>query len=427
MVLSMKLQISASIRWVIFAAVIASLPGLAAPVPEPAPAPTQAVAQGTLVMVGGALRQDNVEVWQRIVQLAGGKDAPIAVFASASANPVASGAGVVEALNRAGAKAFFVPMAVRLADTDHRQIASDAAWLAKVSAAGGVFFTGGDQGRITQVMRNPDGTATPMLDAIWRVYRAGGVIAGTSAGTAIMSTHMFHDAMPVFATLKSGVGRLGVMAPGLGFLGPEVFADQHLLIRGRFARMLPAMMAHGYKIGVGVDENTAAIVSGGMQIEIVGYKGALVLDLSQATSVTKSDLLDVRNAKLSYLARGDRYDLKTKTLDLTTDKAQRKLNLDKPSHKSVRLYTDVLGNTAVIDLMQSLITSSQPEAVGLAFGEMTDSQEELGFEFRFRKGADSVAYDTGTRGGEDITVLNIGLDVRPVTVFMPLYRVRSAP
>jgi cyanophycinase len=384
-------------------------------------------AQGSLVMVGGALRHDNTVVWQRIIQLAGGQGASIAVFASASANPAASGRSAVEALNRLGAQAFFVPLAVRLTDTDFRQIAADPVWVAKVTAAKGVFFTGGDQGRITQAMRQADGSPSPMLDAVWSVYRSGGVIAGTSAGTAIMSTVMFHDAMPVLATLKAGVGRSGVMAPGLGFLGPDVFADQHLLVRGRFARMLPAMLAHGYKLGVGVDENTAAVVTKGSQIEIVGYKGALIVDMSQASSVSKSEVLDIRSVKLSYLSRGDRYDLIAKALVLDTDKAQRKLDAAKPGHKTVRLYADILANTTVVDLMQNLIDSAQPEALGLALTSPGETQPELGFEFRFRKGADSAAYDTGTQGGEDNTVLNIYLDVRPVVVALPLYRLQTTP
>jgi cyanophycinase len=238
---------------------------------------------------------------------------------------------------------------------------------------------------------------------------------------------MFHDAMPVLATLKAGVGHSGVMAPGLGFLGPEIFADQHLLVRGRFARMLPAMLAHGYKLGVGVDENTAAVVTGGKQIEIVGYKGAVVVDMSGAVSVSKSDALNVRNVKLSYLSRGDRYDLQAKTLILGTDKAQHKLDSTKPSHKTVRLYADILANTTVVDLMQNLIDSAQSEAVGLAFNGSGESQSELGFEFRFRKGTDSAAYDTGIQGGEDNTVLNIYLDVRPVEVALPLYRLQAVP
>ncbi len=382
---------------------------------------------GSLVLVGGALRKDNTEVWERIVQLAGGPDAPIAVFASASINPKGSGASVVDALNNAGAKAFFVPVAVKLAEPDYRQAAADPEWVSRVSTAKGVFFTGGDQGRITQALRLPNGNPTPILDAVWSVYRKGGVIAGTSAGTAIMSTTMFHDAMPVLATLKDGVGRPGVMGQGLGFIGPDIFADQHLLTRGRFARMLPAMLAHGYRLGLGVDENSAAVVTGGNKVEVIGYKGALVVDLAEARRGPAGTALDLSNIKLSYLSRGDRFDLATKTFVPTPEKGQRMLDSSKHQHTVARFYPDILGNTTVVDLMQNLIDNVQPEAVGLAFGGPQDPSPELGFEFRFRKGKDSAAYDTGKLGGEDISVVNIYLDVRPIVMSTPMYRLRTAP
>ncbi|WP_204308677.1 hypothetical protein, partial [Citrobacter freundii] len=68
---------------------------------------------------------------------------------------------------------------------------------------------------------------------------------------------------------------------GLGFVGPKLFVDQHFLKRGRFGRMIPLMMAKGYKIGLGVDENTAAVIRGD-EIEIVGARGALIVDLTEA-------------------------------------------------------------------------------------------------------------------------------------------------
>ena len=156
------------------------------------PASSAARAQGTgaLVLAGGAVRSDNTEVWERIVALAGGAGAPIAVLATASANPRGSAEGAVKALNRAGAQAFFVPAALLLKDTDYRQVVKDPQWVSRVRAAKGVFFTGGDQNRTMVALRQPDGSATPLLDAIWAVYRGGGVLGGTSAGTAIMSSTM---------------------------------------------------------------------------------------------------------------------------------------------------------------------------------------------------------------------------------------------
>jgi cyanophycinase len=64
----------------------------------------------------------------------------------------------------------------------------------------------------------------------------------------------------VFATLRGGVTEGEEIAPGLGFIGDDVFVDQHFLVRGRFARMIPAMLKKGYKYGLGIDENTAMVV-----------------------------------------------------------------------------------------------------------------------------------------------------------------------
>lgn len=216
---------------------------------------------GSLVIIGGALRMDNAVVWQRIVQQAGGKGAKIAVIPAAAGSPEKSGAFAVESLNKNGAQAFLIPLSVKHAQFKPEDIVSNAAWLDKLKNASGVYFTGGDQGRIIQALVRPDGSRTAMLDAIWALYQRGGVIAGSSAGAAIMSTTMFYDAKPVLPTLKLGVTDGKEIAAGLGFIGPDVFIDQHLIIRGRFARMLPVMLKKNYRLGLGVDENTAMVVN----------------------------------------------------------------------------------------------------------------------------------------------------------------------
>ena len=93
-----------------------------------------------------------------------------------------------------------------------------------------------------------------------------------------------------------------------------------------------------------------------------------------------------------------------------------------PTHKHIRLYTDLLANTSVVDWMQSLIDSKQTQAMALAFGAPSETHPQLGFEFTLRKGPDSAGWDSGTLGGEDITVLNLYLDVRPVEMASPLYQ-----
>jgi cyanophycinase len=101
------------------ALLVALVGGVFAQAAEPA-AP-----KGSLVIVGGALRADNAVVWERIVRLAGGEGARIAVFASASASPEKAAKFNMDLLNQYGADSFFIPVAVKLAGTDYLAAADD--------------------------------------------------------------------------------------------------------------------------------------------------------------------------------------------------------------------------------------------------------------------------------------------------------------
>ena len=398
-----------AVRFALAVAVFATTISQAA---EPVPA------KGSLVIIGGNLRPDNAAVWQRIVQLAGGKQARIAVFASASATPERTGKNIVERFKRYGADAFFGPIAVKMKDADYRALADDPRLAAQVQAAGGAFFAGGDQERITRALRHEDGTNTRVLNALWAMYRDGGVIAGSSAGAAIMSSTMFGEPKTVLATLKLGVEDGREIAPGLGFIGDDVFIDQHLLVRGRFARMLPAMMAKGYKLGLGIDENTAMIVSPNRDVEVVGYKGALVVDLADASS--KDGPFNVSNVRLSYLDNGDRFNIASHAFTPSPDKADGKLDPAKPYYREPLFSADILGNGTVVDLMSKLIDSDQPEAIGLTLGSTHGVQPDLGFEFKLTRADNSVGYQSAVT--DAYSVYNMRLDVRPIVVRRPLYQ-----
>ena len=373
--------------------------------------------RGSLVIAGGALRADNAVVWERIVHLAGGDGARIAVFASASANPEKAAKFNMELLNRYGADTFFIPVAVKLAGTDYLAAADDPALAAAVRNAGGAYFAGGDQGRITRALRRPDGSNSLVLDALWDMYRSGGVIAGSSAGAAIMSSTMFDEPKTVLATLKQGVAEGHEIAPGLGFIGDDVFVDQHLLVRGRFARMLPAMLKKGYKLGLGIDENSAMVVGPTREVEVIGYKGALLIDLSSAS--TEPGAFNLSNAKVSYLDSGDRFNIASGAFTPAQDKADGKLDPAKPYYREPLFNADILGNTTVVDLMGKLIDSDQPEAIGLTLGSPRSVQPDLGFEFRFSRARDSVGYMSAV--SEAYSVYNVRLDIRPIQIRLPLY------
>lgn len=427
--------------FVLPAAPQAALAQLAAPradstapgVEERDPVPNQ-IGPGYAVPLGGALKYDNAEVWSRLVQLSGGEGTRWVVIPIAAGNPLGTGARIAEALKREGAKVEVLPISPRLTDRDAAVDARSAALVAKVRAAHGVFFSGGAQERIVDVLQ-PGGKRTPLLEAIWELFNSGGVVAGTSAGAAIMSETMFRDATDVLRVLKTGSLVEGKeIDRGLGFVGPELFVDQHFLKRGRIGRMLPLMVQKGYKLGIGVEENTGAIVRG-HEIEIIGAKGVVLVDLSQATHDPHAMHFNLKNARITYLDKGDRHDFKT---GITTP-SHEKLNgslIDpgaadfRPYFRRMPFVPDILGDNAIANAMGNLIDNRQGEALGLAFAGIPladDPEPDLGFEFRLRRGPESRGWYTGAFGGEDYTVLNLGLDVTPVKMRRPLYEPMVEP
>ena len=375
--------------------------------------------KGSLVIIGGGLRAENGAVWDKIVALAGGQGARIAVLPTAAANPEREGGMAAANLNRHGAQAFVVPLAPRLAGSDVRKAADDPALAQAVRTAGGVFFTGGDQARITAALRRPDGSNSAVLDAVWDLYRRGGVIAGTSAGAAVMSRTMFYDPPPdVLPLLKHALVDGKDIAPGLGFIGDDVFVDQHLLARGRFARMLPAMLKKGYTLGLGIDEDTAMVVAPTRELSVIGRTGAIVLDLGEAATDGSRAQFNLANARISYLDNGDRFHLAQR--GFVPGPGKEPVDRKSGEHRDALFYTDILGNTAVLDLLIKLADSDLQRAVGLAFEGPASRAPERGFEFIFTRMPDTREYVTNR---EDAwSIYRIRLDVRPVRMQQPLYR-----
>jgi len=395
---------------------------LGSPLTPPRVLPSAPTGAGTIVPIGGALRFDHDQVWQRLNELAGGSRARWVVFGLASSQPQRAAQEVVRVLQQHGAALAEAIEITAPADT------SDAGRIAQVKRATGVFFCGGAQERIVDALM-PAGIDTPLLATVRTVAAKGGVISGTSAGAAIMSTHMFRDAQDALTVLKGQLREGKEIDRGLGFVGPGLFVDQHFLRRGRIGRMLPMMVARGYKLGLGVDENSAAVIRGNA-IEIIGAKGALLVDLSGAASQCRDGAFCLRGARLSYLDRGDRFDLDSRRMTPSAPKRSDHV-IDptaadfKPYYPHARFWPDMLGDTVISNAMSELIDSGDQDAFGLA-GNLVphpgDFRPELGYEFRLYKGPDSMGWFTGSFGGEDYSVSNLYLDVVPVRMAQPAYR-----
>lgn len=388
---------------------------------------------GTLIVIGGALKADSDAVWQRIVDEAGGPGAPIVVLPTAAFEPERIAAQIVAALARCGGRAEVVPLSPNLDGVDLQAVLHDPAHIARVAASRAVFFSGGAQEFIVDTLQ-PGGQPTAMLEAIRGVLAAGGVIAGTSAGAAAMSRMMFRDAMDNLAILK-GTWREGQEYDrGLGFVGPALFIDQHFLKRGRIGRLLPAMRSLGYQRGLGVDENAAVVIQG-TQLEVIGGSGAVLVDLSEATTDGRLPAFNLRGAQLSYLDHGDRHDLATghtepaahKQLSPCIDPAAAGF---RPSQASRRYFLDMLGDGCLLDAMTHLLTGPDAEVRGLAFRANPAPDEplpDIGFEFRLHRGPGLKGWCGAPVGGGDCTVVKARLDVIPVRVANPLFSPLAAP
>jgi cyanophycinase len=395
--------------------------------------------RGTLVMAGGALRFDNNAVWSRIISAAGeyarqkglspGERPKIAVFATASSNAQKTGERIIAVLQKFGAAAFLAPVALGGFPVDYQTAVIDPRVVAQVEASHGVFFSGGDQARLVSALRLPDGAPTDVLRAIYRIYSEGGAVAGTSAGAAVMSKVMCRDARHLVSVLRRGVTKGKEVDDGFGFLDANWFVDQHFLARGRFARALVVMHEFGVRYGMGVDEDSAVIVSRGLA-EIAGYRGALLIDMSDAKHDAQMGAFNLANVRLSYLERGDRLELSTlKVTPSPAKRAEEQINPNsasfKPAYDEPIFANDILANSTLLTVMKRLMESKQSEALGIAFdGNEAKNGPTQGFEFRFSRTPETVAWWTGESGGDDWTIKGMRLDVRPVTMRGKLYEPR---
>ncbi len=380
---------------------------------------------GYAVPLGGAVSPDNNAIWERLVLLAGGNKADFVVIALASEKPEQAAAAAIEALTRRGAHAEYLPIPKR-APSDAAPSAAQRAWAERITAATGVYFTGGAQSKITDALR-PYGNPSPMLDAICALQARGGVVAGTSAGAAVMSERMFRDPPDTLTVMKHGPVPEVDVGDGLGFVGPGVFVDQHFLRRGRIGRMLAAMHAERIELGIGVDEDSGAIFHDGT-VEAIGSRGIVLVDLANASSEPARGALNLRGIRLHYLEQGDQVDLATRVVRPATAKRSGQLLEPAspdyaPYYADGSFYADFLGDNTLAIAMARLMDSAAPDVSGLAFAPSAETgpMRDLGFEFRLYKGVGSRAWLANQSGSQRYTLERVYLDVEPVRMAQPLH------
>jgi cyanophycinase len=257
------------------------------------------VTEGHVVVIGGA--EDKVRervILTRFVALAGGHDARIAVISSASSLGPLAAEMYKKVFTELGA-AHVTPL-----HATTRSQANDAESARAVRDASGVFLTGGNQLRLSSTI---GGTA--VAQAIIERHRLGAVVAGTSAGASAMSTHM----VAFGASGGTPKQRMVQMAAGLGIL-PNVIVDQHFQQRNRLGRLLATIAQNPALLGMGIDEDTAAVVSPDMTMEVIGRRSITIVDGSEsetdAWEVRAHRPIMISNVVLHSLPVGYRFDLR---------------------------------------------------------------------------------------------------------------------
>ena len=260
--------------------------------------------RGWIVPIGGAEEKDNAPaILRRFVELAGSERADIVVIPTAS-QMRDTGVRYERLFAALGAKR------VTAIDFDTRRDAEERGRLERLQQATGVFFTGGNQLRLSTLIGG-----TSVAKAVRALNAAGVPVAGTSAGAAFISEHMiaFGDegSSPIAGSVR--------LAPGLG-LTNRFIIDQHFRQRDRLGRLLTALAYNPFAIGLGLDEDTAAFIAPDNTVHVQGSGSITVVDaaevqFSSMDSIAEGKPVCLLGVKLHILTQGATFNLHTRQAD----------------------------------------------------------------------------------------------------------------
>lgn len=257
--------------------------------------------KGNLIIIGGAEdKEGDMPILKEVAERARSKKSRLAVVTVATNLPEEVGREYIRVFNDLGVRQVDV-VDIRTREEAYRD--SNVETIMKSSV---VFFTGGDQLRITSQVGD-----SPVYRCLYEIYVSGGTIAGTSAGAAAMSETMMLSGP---SDKSNEITALG-MAPGLGLVSGLVI-DTHFAERGRISRLIGAVAQNPRNLGVGINEDTAIVIEGDKGFRVLGSGAVYLVD---GTGVTYSSLseknpegmLSIFDVKLHVLTENDIFDLQS--------------------------------------------------------------------------------------------------------------------
>ena len=256
---------------------------------------------GTLAVLGGG---DDDSLLTLLAALLPGPEATIEVLTTATRRqPARTAAAYAHSWHQLGCPH------VRHLQVDETHPADDPATLTRLRRASLVFMSGGDQERLTDFLLN-----TEFLAVLKHKYQTepGFIIAGTSAGASAVAEFMLVDGHGWRSLLG---GRIEVK-PGLGLL-PGVLLDQHFEERGRYPRLMHAVLAQPTLLGIGLSEETGLLVRAGQPTQVFGEEAVVVIDATQTThnnlpGLPNGHVISGHGLQLHVLVAGQQLDLATR-------------------------------------------------------------------------------------------------------------------
>ncbi len=338
------------------------------------------VPRGMLVIMGGITFD---EAYWKIIEGSGGGSPKVGIIPTASSTPYDTGSYYVDVFRSYGADAVLVD----ITETNCGTTAYSDEIVNLIESLDAVFFTGGDQNRITKCLIR-GGEPTPALRALWDLYMRGGLISGNSAGAAIMSDPMIGGGM------DEGV----LIVRGLGFLlYGQVIVDQHYLARGRFLRHMEALMQTNTRFGVGIDEGSALVCSGEGSCAVIGFTPVVFVRYDGFNGTYHKFML-------TYLTPGD---------SLEIAKYRSMVNASKNLISSGELQ----GAGSAPPELTRLIDIKSPEGLSstikllLQYNEVSitlkSESGKVTYDLVFRRTSDTAIYETEFFGASRYSALNI--------------------
>ncbi len=256
--------------------------------------------EGNLLIIGGAEdKTGDCLILNEFVKLAKGREGKVIIMPTATEEPDKVGEQYVDLFKSLGVEN------VEVLKIDSRKDGFSERAQRSIEESTGIFFTGGDQLRITSILGG-----TPVDHSLQKAYKDGVVIAGTSAGAAAMSSTM------IIGGNGESTPQMGIlnMAPGMGLVN-EVVIDQHFAQRGRLGRLMAAVAQNPYILGIGIDEDTSVLIDNTAKLKVIGSQTVTIVDGRDSSFTNVSELkpnqpLAITDVVVNILPHGYSYDLK---------------------------------------------------------------------------------------------------------------------